>query len=62
VFTLLGAASAILVISGLVVLAGASDDLDKRMPPQVLPRRFGIYPLTAGVILLIVAGVGLLFP
>lgn len=61
-FKVLGAAGVILAVSGLVVLAGASDDLDKRLPTQVVPRRFANYPLSAGVILLIVAGVGLLFP
>jgi hypothetical protein len=61
VFTLLGAASAILVISGLVSSLGRATTSTSACP-QVLPRRFGIYPLTAGVILLIVAGVGLLFP
>jgi hypothetical protein len=62
VFKLIGAAGLILVISGVVVLAGASGDLDRRMPNQVLPRRLAVYPLAAGVGLSIVAGVGLLFP
>jgi hypothetical protein len=62
VLQVIGAAGVILVISGVVVLAGASDDLDRRMPSQVLPRRFAVYPLAASTGLLIVAGVGLLFP
>jgi hypothetical protein len=62
VFKLIGAAGLILVISRVVVLAGASGDLDRRMPNQVLPRHLAVYPLAAGVGLLIVAGVGLLFP
>ena len=61
-FELIGAAGLILVISGAVVLAAASDDLDSRMPNQVLPRRLAVYPLAAGIGLLIVAGVGLLLP
>ncbi len=60
--TLLWAGGVILVVSGLVVLAAASHGLDERMPTQVLPRRFAIYPLVAGAILMILAGIMRLFP
>ncbi len=55
-------AGVILLVTGLAILAGASDDLDKRMPSQVLPRRFARYPLAAGAVLLIAAGVAAVFP
>jgi hypothetical protein len=59
--TIVGA-GVILLVTGLLILAGASDDMDKRMPSQVLPRRFARYPLTAGAALLIVAGIAAVIP
>ena len=51
-----------LLVSGLLILAGASDDQDRRMPSQVVPRRFARYPLAAGAALLLAAGVASVFP
>jgi hypothetical protein len=52
----------LLLVMGLVILAGASDGLDRRMPTQVLPRRFAAYAFACGAALLATAGIVSLFP
>ena len=51
---------ALLVLGG-VVLLGDSDQLSARMPTQVLPGRHARYPLVAGIVLVLVGLVGLVF-
>jgi hypothetical protein len=48
------------VVGGVIVLAD-SDDQSAKMPTQVIPRRYARYPLGAGIVLLLVGLVGLLF-
>lgn len=62
VIDVLVGAGVVLLVTGLLILAGASDDMDKRLPTQVLPRRFARYPLAVGATLLISAGVIAVFP
>ena len=38
-----------------------SDDQSAKMPTQVIPRRHARYPLGAGIVLLLLALVGLVF-
>jgi hypothetical protein len=52
----------VLLGAGAIILAGASDGLDERMPWQVVPRRFAAYPLAAGAATLIGAGMLWLLP
>jgi hypothetical protein len=50
----------LVVVSG-VILLGDSDNQSAKMPTQVVPRRHARYPLAAGIVLILVALVGLLF-
>jgi hypothetical protein len=59
---LVAAVGLILVGVGVVILLAASDGLDRRMPNQVLPRRFARYPLVAGAVLLGAAAMLWLLP
>jgi hypothetical protein len=58
----LAALGVVLVLAGLVVLGGGSGGLDERMRWQVLPHRFGVYPLAVGAALLVVVTILWLLP
>ena len=45
---LLVALGVVLLGVGAVILLAATGGLDRRLPTQVLPRRFAVYPLVAG--------------
>ena len=59
---LLVGAGVILVAAGLVVVVGAGDDMHRKMPVQVPPRRLAAIPLAAGAALLALAGALALLP
>lgn len=52
----------LLIGVGAVIWLAASDGLDRRMPSQVLPRQFALYPLVAGAALLAMAAMRWLLP
>jgi hypothetical protein len=52
----------LLVGVGAVILLAASGGIDQRMPHQVLPPRFALYPLVAGAAALLVAAMLWLLP
>jgi hypothetical protein len=61
-FGVVGVVGAILVIAGVVMFLMAWGGMDARMPSQVPPRRFALYALGAGALLLVVALLGLAMP
>jgi hypothetical protein len=52
----------LLIATGLLLVLGAWGGLDERMPTQVPPRRLAVYPIAAGLALLLIAVVASAFP
>ena len=59
VFQTLGALGVILLLAAAAIALVDSGGMSTRMPTQVPPRRIAVYPLVAGVGLVVVAAVGL---
>jgi hypothetical protein len=59
---LLVGAGVILVATGLIIVVGDHDDMHRRMPFQVLPRRLAVIPIGIGATLLAIAAMVALLP
>jgi uncharacterized membrane protein YidH (DUF202 family) len=59
---MLVAVGLLLIGVGAVIWLAASDGLDRRLPTQVLPRRFAVYPLVVGAVVLGAAAMLWLLP
>ena len=59
---LLVSVGVVLLGVGAVILLASTGGLDRRLPTQVLPRRFALYPLVAGAAVLGAAGMLWLLP
>jgi hypothetical protein len=62
VFAALAVAGLLLVATALLIALGDVGGTSRRMPTQVPPRRFAMYPLVAGVAALVIGIVGLVIP
>jgi hypothetical protein len=52
----------LLVAVAAVIALADTDDLSRKMPVQVPPRRLALYPLVCGVVLVVVGVIGALLP
>jgi multisubunit Na+/H+ antiporter MnhB subunit len=59
---LLVGAGIILVATGLLIVVGDHDDMHRKMPFQVLPRRLAAIPIGIGATLLAIAAMVALLP
>ena len=51
----------LMIVLGVVIVLGDSDNLSARMPTQAVPRRYGRVVLGAGIALALVAAAGVVF-
>ena len=52
----------LLIASAALIVVADSDGLSERMPTQVIPRRFALFPAAAGALILVVVAVAAIVP